>query len=132
METVRHLVAEKAKTLSYLARVIPLTRMFRFQTPEQFEAEAKEAALMMAPSLSGKSFHVRMHRRGFKGRLSSEKTEQLLDTLIVDALQQTTNPARVSFERPEAILALETLGQHAGLSLWTREELQRYPFLGLD
>jgi hypothetical protein len=29
-------------------------------------------------------------------------------------------------------LAVETLGNCAGLSLWTREELRRYPVLRLD
>ncbi|WP_449002730.1 hypothetical protein [Myxosarcina sp. GI1(2024)] len=32
----------------------------------------------------------------------------------------------------DAILVLETVGQKAGLSCWTREDLQRYPLLRLD
>jgi tRNA(Ser,Leu) C12 N-acetylase TAN1 len=40
--------------------------------------------------------------------------------------------ARVSFADPDYILALETVGQRAGLSLWDRVQRARYPFLGLD
>jgi tRNA(Ser,Leu) C12 N-acetylase TAN1 len=41
-------------------------------------------------------------------------------------------PARVTFEDPDFIVAVETVGQRAGMSLWSREELQRYPFVRLD
>ena len=33
---------------------------------------------------------------------------------------------------PDAILAVETIGTEGGMSLWTREDLTAYPFLGLD
>jgi hypothetical protein len=42
------------------------------------------------------------------------------------------NPGRITFADPDAILALETVDCRAGLSLWSREDLQRYPFLHLD
>jgi tRNA(Ser,Leu) C12 N-acetylase TAN1 len=35
----------------------------------------------------------------------------------------------VSFDNPDAIIAVETIGNQAGMSLWFREDLQRYPFL---
>jgi tRNA(Ser,Leu) C12 N-acetylase TAN1 len=41
-------------------------------------------------------------------------------------------PASIDFQDPDAILAVETVGQRGGLSLWTREQLRTYPFLGLD
>jgi hypothetical protein len=30
------------------------------------------------------------------------------------------------------VIDLETVGHEAGVSLWTREELERYPFLRVD
>jgi len=39
---------------------------------------------------------------------------------------------RIDFEDPDHIVDIETVGQRAGLSLWTREQAQRYPFLKLD
>ncbi len=38
----------------------------------------------------------------------------------------------VAFAGPDVILAVETVDNCAGLSLWTRQDLRRYPFLRLD
>jgi len=43
--------------------------------------------------LAGKSFHVRLHRRGFKGRLSTAKEERFLDEALLDALDVLGHPA---------------------------------------
>jgi tRNA(Ser,Leu) C12 N-acetylase TAN1 len=47
-------------------------------------------------------------------------------------LEMAGAEGEITFEDPDAILALETVGTRAGLSLWTREDLQRYPLLHLD
>jgi tRNA(Ser,Leu) C12 N-acetylase TAN1 len=85
--------------------------------------------------LAGKHFYVRMHRRGFKGRLSSIEEERFLDDFILDSLnnlaQQGKAQAKINFEDPDSVIAVETIGQEAGLSIWSREQLVRYPFLKL-
>ena len=115
-----------------LGRVIPVERTFVFQSPEEFEAKAGEEALAYAPRLAGRSFHVRMHRRGFKGRLRSQHEEQFLDHALLEHLAAAGTPGRMDFADPDFILAVETVGQRAGLSLWARAQRERYPFLGLD
>lgn len=115
-----------------LARVMPVYETFTFQTAEEFEGKARKAALGWLPVLGGKSFHLRMHRRGFKGKLSSIEEERFLDTYLLEALEMVGSQGEISFEDPDAIIALETLGPRAGLSLWTRAELERYPLLHLD
>lgn len=115
-----------------LGRVVPLHRQFTFQNPEEFERKAREGVRPWLPELAGKTFHVRMHRRGFKGRLSSQDEERFLDRFIMDALAQGGSSARVAFDDPDLIISLETVGQEAGLSLWNREQRQRYYLLGLD
>lgn len=115
-----------------LARVTPVTRTFVFQSAEEFEANAREAVTPWIPALAGKVFHVRIHRRGFKGVLSSQEAERHLDRFLLDALAQAGAPGQVRFEDPDAVVVVETVGNRAGLSLWTRDELQRYPFLHLD
>lgn len=115
-----------------ISRAIPLTVLFNFQTPAEFEAKAKEAATRWLADLAGSTFHVRMHRRGFAGRLSSQSEERLLDEFLLEKLAQSGTPGSIGFDNPMAILAVETVGQRTGLSLWTREQLQAYPFLGLD
>ncbi len=115
-----------------LARVVPVIKTFHFSSPEEFEKKARETALAWVPKMTGKSFHVRMHRRGFKGRLSSLEEERFLDDVLLQALEKLGKPAAIDFDDPDLILVLETIDQRAGLSLWTRDDLERYPFLHLD
>lgn len=112
-----------------LARVIPATRSFIFQNPEEFEARARETAVQFIPQLLGKTFYVRMHRRGFRNRLSSQHEEQMLDAYLLDRLIAAGAPGRIGFNDPDAVIAVETLGSWAGLSLWKQDELARYPFV---
>jgi len=118
--------------LSALARVVPLILTFNFRTPQEFEDKAREAVSSLLPTLGGKSFHVRMHRRGFKGKLSGMEEEKFLDTYLLEELDKAGVPGRITFNDPDAIIAVETLGPRAGLSLWTRDDLKRYPLLHLD
>lgn len=115
-----------------ISRLIPLSATFVFQTPTEFETRSKAIVSHWLPRLANKSFHVRMHRRGFAGRLSSHDEERFLDQFLLQRLKELGTPGVITFDNPDAIVAVETLGQQAGLALWLREDLQRYPFLKLD
>jgi tRNA(Ser,Leu) C12 N-acetylase TAN1 len=132
LETMREWTLEDGRSLSFLSRAIPVTTTFAFQSPEEFESRAKEAIAQWVPVLAGKGFHVRMRRRGFKGRLSSLEEEHLLDNALLESIANTGTPGHITFEDPDAIIAVETVAQWAGLSLWRREDLRRYPFIKLD
>lgn len=118
--------------LSFLSRLIPVTKSFTFQTPDEFEQKVKEIVSEWVPQLEGKGFHVRMHRRGFKGRLSSLEQERMLDEFLLELTREGSNPSHVTFECPDVIIAVETVAHRAGLSLWTREDLQRYLFVRVE
>lgn len=130
-QVMRELVAEPAAAHS-LARVLPVTSSFVYQSPQEFEQRAAELALAWLEPLGNSRFHVRMHRRGFKGRISSQHEERLLDQLLLDALEKQGCSGQIDFDDPDWIVALDTVGQRAGLSLWSREQLRRYPLLKLD
>jgi tRNA(Ser,Leu) C12 N-acetylase TAN1 len=132
LEALEGLTARNAEELSFISRLVPVTHTFSFQTPEEFEAKAKKTVLTWVPALQGKSFHVRMHRRGFKGRLSSVNEEHLLDDCLLSALDKAGSPGRIVFENPDAIVVIETVGPRAGCSFWKGEDMDRYPFLRLD
>jgi tRNA(Ser,Leu) C12 N-acetylase TAN1 len=132
LETLNTWVSDDPNLAKLLSRVVPVTTTFSFQSPEEFETKAKEAVLSWLPNLAGKSFHVRMHRRGFKGRLSSHNEERFLDRLLLEELEKRGSPGHITFEDPDAIIVVETVGQQAGLSCWNREDLQRYPLLKLN
>lgn len=120
------------QVMEVLSRVMPAEEGFRFDGPEEFEERATAIVLAWASRLRGKSFHVRMHRRGFKGRLSSQQEERFLDGTLLARLEAEGAAGRIDFENPDAVIDIETIDDRAGLSFWTREELKRYPFLRVD
>lgn len=132
LEFLRERATEDPQFLSFLSRLVPVTKTFAFQSPEEFEEEAREAALSWISELAGKGFHVRMYRRGFKGRLSSPDEERFLDKILLESLEKAGTPGHITFVDPDAILVIETIDAWAGLSLWKREDLERYPFIRLD
>ena len=132
LEHLGKLIEVVPEVLEVISRAVPAQTSFLFQSAEEFEAKAREAALAWTPELAGKSFHVRLYRRGFKGRLSSHDEERFLDDALLQALEAAGTPGRIAFDDPDAVIDVETLGNWAGLSLWTRSDLARYPFLKVD
>lgn len=118
--------------LSVLSSVIPVTYTFTFQNPEEFEAKACQTVVQWSPQLVGQGFHVRMHRRGFKGKLSSHDEEVALDRVLLNALEAAGTPGHLNFDDPDAIVVVETLGQWCGMACWLRADWQRHPFLQVD
>ena len=115
--------------LNDVSRAVPLTDVFDFNTPEEFEDKARAIALSWAPQLAGHSFYVRLHRRGLKGAIKSPEEERFLDEALLSALEAAGGPGRIRFEDPDFVIDVETVGYRAGMSLWTREDLHRYEFL---
>ncbi|MCM2358659.1 MAG: hypothetical protein NDI77_10965 [Geobacteraceae bacterium] len=132
LESLEEEAGRDPDALAPLARVVPVTHPFTFQSPREFETRACQEVSGWAPLLAGKGFHVRMHRRGFKGKLSSLDEERFLDHYLLATLERAGTPGRITFDDPDAVIALETIGPQGGLSLWTREELRRHPLLHLD
>jgi tRNA(Ser,Leu) C12 N-acetylase TAN1 len=115
-----------------ISRVMPVTHSFTFQSAEQFETQARSVVETLLPKVANKTFHVRMHRRGFKGRLSTIEEEKFLDTYILEQLEQSGSPCKINFDDPDVIIAVETVAQQAGISIWSREDIEHYPVLKLD
>ena len=132
MESLKVMMDEDPEVRSAIARFVPAAQTFYYTSREEFDKKAREAVLALAGKLAGKKFHVRMKRRGFKKRISSLEEENLLDTLLLETLEKKGNPGTITFDDPDAVLIIETVGQRAGVSLFTREELARYPFLHVD
>lgn len=128
-EALRSLCEANPQARAWVRHFMPVSSGFVFNSPEQFEAHAREAVRTFLPQLAGKRFYVRMHRRGFKGRLERHEEERMLGETILGGLAESGSTAHVDFENPDAVMVVETVGQRAGLALWTREELARYPFL---
>lgn len=70
------LVADHPSLAESIASVFPADRCFDFADAADFESKARDAALAWASQLAGKSFHVRVHRRGRKRTLVSPDEER--------------------------------------------------------
>lgn len=132
LEQVQDEISSGAELAAALSRVMPVERTFSFQSPDEFEYKARQAISDWIPRLAGKAFHVRMHRRGFKGRLKSVDEERFLDHFAMEELEARGETARIDFDDPDVIVSVETIGNDAGISFWTREVRKRYPVLKLD
>lgn len=51
---------------------------------------------------------------------------------VVTVYEGGYNPARMAFEDPDLIIAVETMGPRAGASIWSDEGLKRFKLLHLD
>jgi tRNA(Ser,Leu) C12 N-acetylase TAN1 len=124
-ESVEH----DATLINAVARVVPVTDTFSFDSPEAFREGVTRVALPWAEDLAGKRFYVRMHRRGFKGRLSSTDEERALGDALLRRVHEHGGTATVAFERPDWVIVIETVDSRAGLSRWARDDLERYELL---
>jgi tRNA(Ser,Leu) C12 N-acetylase TAN1 len=125
-------VQEAPGILNDVSHVIPFERTFTFDDTVEFEQKARDIVLGWTSRLSGRSFHVRLHRRGLKEMISTPAEERLLDDALLEALAATGAPGGIAFDDPDCVVLIETVGQRAGVALWTREDMTRYPFLGVD
>ena len=113
-----------------VSHVIPVEERFVFHSPEEFESGALRLLLDRIEVLADRSFHVRVHRHGFEGRLSSQDEEEFLGGAIMDELERRGETATVDFEDPDVLVVVETISTRGGVALLEREERARRPFLG--
>jgi tRNA(Ser,Leu) C12 N-acetylase TAN1 len=125
----KYAVAEAPGILNFVSHVVPARQTFEFGTADEFKRQARNIAISWAPELAGKSFHVRLHRRGFHRVLSSHVEEKSLAEELLAVLGAS---AHINFDDPDAIVQIETIDGRAGMSLWTREDLHDCPFFGVD
>jgi len=132
MDALAARIGEEPGLLNFISHVMPAEIVFDFESPADFEKKARQAALGYVHRLAGKRFHVRMRRRGFKGVLSSQVEERFLDDVLLAALDEAGTPGKIAFDDAEMVLALETVGQRAAMSLWSCDDLERFTFLQAD
>lgn len=112
-----------------ISRVAPAMRSFNFRSLDEFRDIAKSILLEWVPRLTGRSFHVRVHRRRAAGGLRASETERFFDDVILTATAQAESPARLSFTAPDAVVAIDVIDDRAGMALWSREDLERHRLL---
>ena len=115
-----------------ISHVIPVEERFVFHSAEEFEAGALRLLLDRIEVLAGRSFHVRVHRHGFEGRISSQDEEGFLGGAIMDELDRRGETATVDFDDPDLLVVVETISTRGGIAILDRDDRERYPFLGTE
>jgi tRNA(Ser,Leu) C12 N-acetylase TAN1 len=123
-------IVTEPEILELVSHVVPAEVAFTFGDTAEFEARAREIALGWTDRIAGKRFHVRLHRRGLKGVMSTPHEERFLDDALLDACAARGTPGHIAFDDPDAVIQIETVDGRAGMSLWTRDDLGRCRFLG--
>ena len=132
LDAIENRTEESTALYDAISRVAPAMRCFEFDSTAALVEKAKPVLAEWMPKLAGRSFHVRLHRRGGAHDLSTQDAERRLDDFILEAAAQAGTPAKVSFTDPDAVIAIDTIDGRAGAALWTREDLARHRLLRPD
>ena len=132
LEAVEQRTEKNTALYDAISRVAPAMRTVEFHSVEEFRERLKPILLEWLPRLSGNSFHVRLHRRGDRHDLRTPDAERLFDDLLLDATAAAGAPCKISFTDPDAVIAIDTVDDRAGIGLWTREDLARHRLLRPD
>ena len=72
--------------------------------------------------LAGRSFHVRAHLRGLKGRQETTAVEGALGEFLLERAEAGGRAATVTFSDPDVVVAVEVAGRRAGYAFFEREQ----------
>jgi hypothetical protein len=108
----------------------PMHWEFDFETSEEFLDRASEMIGRLAPKLAGKRFCIRLNTRGRPLPEDEGFVENALYNSLLDRLQDSRDPGQIGRGSCDVLIDVETVGNSAGIAMWTRSELERYPFLG--
>lgn len=122
-------LAAREPIFDVISHIVPVTHKVGFTTADELVRRASEIALAWAPELAGKTMHVRMRRRGHKGEFHSQDIERSIGDAVFDELERLGTSCRFALFDPEAVIAIESVRDDAGLALWTRADLERHPWL---
>lgn len=100
--------------------------------PSIFSEQLEEQVEPLLERLTDKTFHVRLERRGHKGRINSKECEARLGGYIYDRLASRGFHPVVTFADPDVIVVVEIIDDRAGIRLLSRQDRQHQPLLKLD
>ncbi len=124
--------AHEPMLLDTISRVAPAIDCFNFSSAADFEIKVKNAAVLWLPRLASASFHVRLHHRGSRWPIATPAMERSIGEDLLDRVVAAGAPGRIAFDDPDAVIAIDTVDNRAGIGFWTRNDLSRYRFLRPD
>lgn len=115
----------------WLGKVVPIERTFVLDATAA-AAQLQQETTPFLDRLEGRSFHVRLERRGHKGSINTHVTEKTVGEHLYAGLEARGQRPVVAFRDPDAVVVIEVIGEVAGVGLVTRELRQRFPFVRID
>lgn len=131
LDSLAERLTEKPYRAIPISRLMTVERAFPVDAPafaEQLEAEIEP----FLERLANKTFHVRLERRGHKGRIHSKDCEMRLGGHIYQRFVSQGLQPSVKFDDPDVIVVVEIIDDRAGIRLLTRDDRERYPLLKTD
>lgn len=102
-------------------RIVPMEEAVPFVRDDVTETLC-EALEPLASRLCGKSFYVRAHLRGLKGRVEHPALERALGDFLSEFAARAGTPPSVRFRDPDVVVVVEVVGRRVGYAFLGREE----------
>jgi tRNA(Ser,Leu) C12 N-acetylase TAN1 len=112
-----------------IGKAIPIDRTLRFAGPESFADDVVAVLETLVDRLAGRTFFVRIFRRGFRGTLDSTRLEGEIGARLVALLEARAQHPRVRFDNADVVVAIETLRDEAGIALLDRDLRAAHPLV---
>lgn len=128
LQALRDARAAGAPWTQRLGRVIPVDVVFWF-TPQTLADRLKEAVAPLVPRIGGKSFCVRIERRGHAGEVKTQDIERAVGEHVHALAAAQGMTLRTALDDPDNVIAAETLGNECGVGLLPRALRETYPFV---
>jgi len=131
LDAVAELIQQRPAIANWMGKLLPVDLGLAVHA-DSFMEDLCGASAHLLDRLAGRSFHVRVERRGHKGTIHTQATERALGESLYTALQARAAAPKVTFTDPDVIVAVEIIGDRCGVALITRERRTRFPFVKID
>ncbi|HEY2775116.1 MAG TPA: THUMP domain-containing protein [Candidatus Binatia bacterium] len=124
LEGIEELAAADPPWPDAVDRVLPVENAVSFVRDDVTETLCEHFE-PLAARLCGKTFYVRSHLRGLKGRIEHPAVERALGDFLYEKASSAGAAPKVSFKDPDFIVAVEVVGRRAGFAFLSREVRSR-------
>jgi len=128
LESITRGLADDAFLATSLTKIVPVAHLSAF-APHDLAATVIEMLRGEADNVAGRSFYVRLERRGLKGVVHSPSVERAVGEALITLSASRGSPARVTFNDPDVVVVIETTGNAVGVGFLTRELRAEFPFI---
>lgn len=115
------LAADAAGCAGIVDRLQPVERAVSFARDDVTETLCEHLE-PLAPRLCGKTFFVRAHLRGLKGRVEHPAVERALGGFLWEFASRAGTAPSVSFRDPDVVVVVEVVGRRVGYGFLGRRE----------